>query len=133
MANVLVQTIIRGQENIDRMKREIDMVVKAVVGLIPLALKERSDMFPQDNTYFSFCNRGCEWVILFRNGGFEVTCTILVGGGSYALQKGASYFPELRKIQDIHEALGVLLTGFMQFKAMQKHLAPFLDAADYEF
>lgn len=127
----LVQKLIRGSENIDRMKKDIERVITIILGLLSMSSTLRESLYSFNN--FGYC-----WDIQSTSVGWSVSCRILESGSEVCRflsspRGGNTNFVSLENVKSVHQGLKVLVVGFNQFPEIKKGLQPLLDAADYKF
>ncbi|MBI2064669.1 MAG: hypothetical protein HYT62_01290 [Candidatus Yanofskybacteria bacterium] len=123
----IVRKLIVGSETIDRMKREIDSTVKAVVGLVNFFYDARASNIGR------FPSLRGTWYI-WRRSGHELKVEYLFEGSrvGYSTLLCVGKDINLRDVSDVHQDLPIFIEGMVKmFPYLTKNWQPILDAADY--
>lgn len=144
-SNQMVRDLITGSDNINRMRKEVDWVVKTVVGLVSdyeCTVWQSSAKFKPEQegglpseVQVNRSGMGCFWTIrLWKTRGawsLEVVCWLNRPGYSAICYSNSS--PEsLQKecVKEVHGALGTFLELMMEeFPDIKQRLQIFWDAA----
>ncbi len=126
--NVVIQGMLRGKEEIDRMKREIETIVGIILNLL------RNEKPPNvfEPAFFPF--KKCEWKIeaIRERKGFEISCWVGQCREIAALYSINECLPfSFKSTQLIHESLPVFVEGVMKtFPEIEKRWQYLLNAAE---
>ncbi len=132
-------TLIRGAQNIDRMKKEVHQVATALIGML------NGERFPYDGQNIferEFKIGGCRWCLevkvmdLSRKSWAEkacLSCSAADVGLAYSTREGQIPF-RTSSVQIVHESLSGLIEAiFEAYPKVRKQCEPFEKAATYEF
>lgn len=120
----LVEKLLRGSENIDRMRKEIKSVVLMVLGFV-------KNNWSTGETYVS---GGCKWIVgRDCDNAMQIECWVdphpSFVGPAYTTSGNLPIL--LRNVQAVYGGLPVLIEGIAKtFPALKKLWQPLLDAAD---
>lgn len=124
-AEEIVGGLIKGPAAIDQMKKEVEQVVRMILGLVKLEMTEN---FVGEK----YESESCFWMIIRpRNGATEIGCWVKTSAGkvcAYSTEKAAP-FPS-STAQQVHEGLPLFVEGVMKaFPKIGKHWQFILNAA----
>lgn len=122
----LVQKLVRGSENIDRMKKEIETVVRILLWLIHWSLVTESQSIHFPGGFWRLDRDGnCALFV-------ECLTSSMLGGDTVRINQRGSLHIGYGDVQSVHDALPYLIQGILKLFPLI-HIQPFLDAADYQF
>lgn len=139
--NTVAHRLIAGSTAIDRMKKEVEQVIRMVMGLLNAGDLFRKGVSSTGEFYVEFrdyaCER-CEWRVSVNRypSVYCVECWIPFQRGALSLKLAYSSTPNAipfrtENAQRVHEALSVFVQGMIEhFPELSERLQPFLDAAD---
>ena len=136
----IVDKLLRGSRNMDRMKSETHQIVKMVLGLVP-----QHRLFPEDDGTFQgfleFNNETCCWKIQeLSEGTTMVTCYVPLEDPEtrkIRLNESYRYLVDLpphhatRLVYATHQSLPVFVEGMMKtFPELQERMKSLLEASE---
>lgn len=121
--------LVSGVENIDRMKKEIRLVVGLVVNLLHTELFLLRDDYPR-RALLLITNDAPQWKIRTIDGEWELIC-------DNCIMRGFHHDGEeigVRAVAKVYDSLPALVDGTVKmFPNLAVRLQPFLEVADREF
>lgn len=135
MEENIVEQLLRGSDNIDRMRKEVECVVRMIIGLLEL---------PRHETVVrKFENRECKWMLIWYKEGSclrrelpVVQCWLKREYGSrlaYSTDSGEINSFCMEVVQEVHQNLSGFVYGMLKdFSELCPKIRPFLVAA-YKF
>jgi hypothetical protein len=135
----LVSKLIRGSEEIDQMKREINSVIHMVLGLIPPAEVRRihSQAFDFPLAKNSFGDQSGDemgkWEFEENNGEPYICCFLYneTSPSGPVFRTSGAISPHAEYVRTIHAGLPYLIEGLVKLcPELEKRMKPFIDAAD---
>ena len=135
----IVQQLLNGSAEIDRMKKEIDSVVKMVVGLLRDwdIMQWKSNIIPDTNHRCGrvFQSSKCEWIIkMNEHSKFDVECIILSQADHASDRTTCAYdsrrnFFSLEYVERVHQCLNVFVISMaLDFPNLTERMKPLLEA-----
>jgi hypothetical protein len=122
MSEYTVENFVRGIDNIDRAKREIEVVVTRLTRFV----EKYFSLFPPPGYYL--ITGGGGWAFEYSNGLIELT---RVNGHTLYLTNVGYQQPAVEDVKQIHNDLQKLIDGVLQqFPDVAKQMALFMEAAD---
>lgn len=128
--------LVRGQENLDRMKREIDFIIKLCLNLLEKneflpgsarGITEGDMAYPEGGTVWGIHSfkEGVSIHFFWRNPTSQVV---------YDFNAWQRISPPAHIVQRMHEELPVFLRGMIdRFPPLEKRLLPYVEAAKVAF
>ncbi len=135
-AQEMTRQIVKGQENLERMKREIFMVVEVLL----LIIKGQKGAKRTRNTQKVIRSRSdqCRWEIFsLRDGSVSLRCWVKKGNisiNSFSMDTNGNCEIGLGLIETIHDNLPMLVALMIrQFPTFERELEPIIKASTKEF
>ena len=132
MSNNIVQQLVDGQAKIDRMRKEVEMLVHMMLGLLHL---DRTDpLFKKPTLLKVYESSKCVWTISSwpTDKTLAAECMIAFAGGymgGYTTLKGSFPF-NYDSVGRVHDCLPEFIEGmFTHFPELEDRVRPLLDAA----
>ena len=129
MSDSIVEQLLAGSRNMDRMRKEIDLIVSMMLGIISeYSLGDQPTVFSSSS---------CKWTISLQRQNMCAHCDIIccIGGEEDCLTPYAycNWEPRDTKsylVQHVHESLSVLVNGIAEaFPDAKVRWQPLLNAA----
>ena len=135
MRTFLVDKLVRGSQNIDRMRAEIWAVVQMLIGLVSEVEQTEED---QEDDCVSFKFDGGEWLFLPSKLKPAIRCYLNgvddgESGHWWIFTSDSSDINNcsMEHVQRVYEELPVLIEGMLkEFPELNEHIKPLLAAAD---
>ncbi len=121
----IVDKLIRGSQNIDRMRSEVIWVVGMILGFL-----EKESGLPEGGPERSFHSNGCEWLLRrkIKGAGLVVQCLIEGEVAYYSTMRDPIFLP---KAQRVHDGLIIFVEGSIrEFPFLAEKLKPLLNASE---
>ena len=136
----LVPRLVVGSETIDRMRREINLVVSTVLGFVYMKHESKFSNKFRIETLWSPGFAHCRWYFVENYGNpnpgksyFEVECSLNIGFGEARFKRGYGKFDISHfHVQRVYESLPLFVDGMRKlFPFLEDYWQPLVDAADY--
>lgn len=124
----IVQQLIDGQAEIDRMRKEIDQVVHMLLGL--LSHVDRSRIVTcASQEWIRFNSSLCVWMIYKANEKeIHVDCRLVKGNWQAYTTLITGYRTDYSLVKEVYSGLSVFVEGmFDRFPGLKDQVRPFLD------
>ena len=136
----LVQKLLRGSEALDRMKSEVNRVVRMTLGLLKVKSESYetrpSSLYPEFRPA-SFANHDCRWELGWESGSPKITCYVPLGYASemvaYQIVIADWNTPAwvAQHVKEIYTGLSVFVEGMaVEFPRIKERWQYIIEAGD---